>query len=80
MAVRKRQVIASIDSIDVESPATGVLRGLCHDGACVEIGAKVIEVDPRFEGADVCGLGSRRSAIARRVLDALSGRAGRSPH
>lgn len=71
--VRKGQIIATIESEEVVCPATGVLRGLCHDGARVKAGAKVVEVDPRLEDASVFGLGKRPSTIALGVLSALDG-------
>lgn len=69
------QSIARIGDRVLRAPLTGVLRGLTHDGVRVATGAKVIEVDPRLDGAVVCGIGERPARIAVGVLAAVRGAA-----
>jgi hypothetical protein len=42
-----------------------------HDGAQVSKGAKLVEIDPRGEAAQVHGLGERPKRIAAGVLRAV---------
>jgi xanthine dehydrogenase accessory factor len=60
------------------SPLDGVLRGLVRDGVPVTVQTTVVEVDPRVEGAEVCGIGERPRRIAEGVLAAIRGHRGLS--
>jgi xanthine dehydrogenase accessory factor len=55
----------------VLAPLSGRVRGLVHDGAQVSKGAKLVEIDPRGEAAQVYGLGERPKRIAAGVLRAV---------
>jgi xanthine dehydrogenase accessory factor len=55
------------------APLSGCLRGLAHDGAWIEVNAKIIEVDPRSSEAIVRGLGERPKKIAHAVLSVVAG-------
>lgn len=70
--VQQGQVIAWLDSIPLETPLTGRLRGLTHTGVPVTKGTKVIEVDPRGENAEISGIAERPKRIAEGVLRAIS--------
>jgi xanthine dehydrogenase accessory factor len=69
--VRTGDVAARIDSTALAAPLHGILRGLTHDGVPVTSGTKVIEIDPRLDGAIVRGIGERPARIATGVLEAL---------
>jgi xanthine dehydrogenase accessory factor len=63
-------IIGTIDGVELRAPLSGWLRGLAHDGAQVEQGNKVVEVDPDGE-APRQGLGERPRRIAEGVLLAV---------
>lgn len=69
--VRRGEAVASIGDATLPAPLDGILRGLTHDGVPVEIGAKVVEVDPRGELKAVMGLGPRPKRIAEGVSEAI---------
>lgn len=71
--VTKGQEIAQIDGHALHAPISGVLRGLTRDGVPVQLKTKIIEVDPRIEGAQVAGVAERPEAIAQGVLRAVWG-------
>lgn len=64
--------VARVGARRLTAPLSGCLRGLTREGAWAEVGAKVIEVDPRGDSALVRGLGERPSRIAAGVLQAVS--------
>ncbi|HEY5318205.1 MAG TPA: hypothetical protein VIJ20_09500 [Solirubrobacteraceae bacterium] len=66
------ELVAAIDGEELTAPLDGILRGLTHDGVPVELGAKVVEVDPRGEIGAVIGLGPRPSRIAEGVEAAIA--------
>lgn len=70
-AVDRGEAVASIRQRELLAPLDEVLRGLTHDGVPVDVGTKVIEVDPRGERAQVVGIGERPSRIADGVLSAI---------
>lgn len=63
--------IGTIGEIAILAPATGRLRGLSHNDATVEIGAKIVEVDPRPDSEMLRGIGERPRRIAEGVLKAI---------
>jgi len=65
------QPVAQIGPAGLRAPLSGTLRGLTHDAVPVEIGTKVIEIDPHLEDALVTGVGERPAKIAQGVLDAI---------
>lgn len=69
--VRRDQPIAEISPALLDAPLDGVLRGLTHDGAPVNVGTKVIEVDPRGHAGEVRGIAERPGRIALGVLSAI---------
>jgi xanthine dehydrogenase accessory factor len=71
------EVVATIGEHELRAPLDGILRGLTHDGAPVELGTKVVEVDPRGDVSKVVGLGPRPRKIGEGVLAAIEG-AGRA--
>jgi xanthine dehydrogenase accessory factor len=70
--VRAGEILASIGDEQLAAPLGGILRGLTHDGVPVEVGTKVLEVDPRGEPVAVIGIGSRPRRIAAGVLRAIT--------
>ena len=66
--VQKEQEVARIDSAALLAPINGILRGLTRNGAYVSQKTKVIEVDPRTEGAQISGVGERPAKIAQGVV------------
>lgn len=71
-SVTHGQEIAQIDGTPLHAPLAGCLRGLTHDGARVQVGTKVIEVDPRGAADATRGLGERPQRIAEGVLKAVT--------
>jgi xanthine dehydrogenase accessory factor len=69
-AVSGGAVVARVGSEPIKAPLEGVLRGIVRDGARVEGGAKVVEIDPRGAAAVFEGLGERPARIAESVLEA----------
>jgi xanthine dehydrogenase accessory factor len=67
------ELVATIDGEQLCAPLDGILRGLTHDGAPVEQGTKVVEVDPRGDVSKVIGLGPRPRRIGEGVLAAIEG-------
>ena len=67
------EAIGWIEGIAVHAPLTGILRGLTHDGAEVEQGTKIVEIDPQSDVALLSGLGARPRRIAEGVLKAVEG-------
>ncbi len=65
------EVVATIGSQELVAPLDGILRGLVHDGVPVDLGAKVVEVDPRGDLTKVLGIGPRPRRIAEGVLAAI---------
>jgi len=70
-AVREGQVVARIGTLAILAPLAGVLRGLTHDGATVEVGTKIVEVDARADPSAAFGIGERPRRIAQGVLEAV---------
>lgn len=71
-------IVGYINEAPLRAPLTGWLRGIAHDGAVVEPGAKVVEVQT-VEDAPLRGLGDRPRRIADGVLEAVARSAGRLP-
>jgi xanthine dehydrogenase accessory factor len=69
--VERGEILARIDGEELAAPLAGIVRGLTHDGVPVEVGAKVLEVDPRGELKAVIGLGPRPQRIADGVSAAI---------
>jgi xanthine dehydrogenase accessory factor len=70
--------IATIDGTPLKAPLSGRLRGLAHDGAEVEQGAKVIEVDASGKLA-ATAIGERPKRVAEAVVIAVAEERRRSP-
>jgi xanthine dehydrogenase accessory factor len=70
-AVVQGDEVARIGTVRLLAPVTGVLRGLTRDGVAVQMGTKVIEVDPRGEPDLVKGIGERPARIADGVFQAV---------
>ncbi|MBC7943767.1 MAG: hypothetical protein H7X91_00535 [Burkholderiales bacterium] len=64
-------LVGRLAHIDLHAPLGGRLRGLTHNGVRVELGTKIIEVDPRENDAVVFGLGERPLHIAAGVVKAV---------
>lgn len=65
------QVVAHVGPRSLSAPLDGRLRGLTRSGVPVTTRTKVIEVDPRGDGAVVTGIGQRPAKIAEGVLRAI---------
>lgn len=70
-SVSRGDRVATLAGHPLEAPLSGCLRGLTHDGAWVEAGMKVIEIDPRNAPSAAFGLGERPERIAAGVLSVL---------
>jgi xanthine dehydrogenase accessory factor len=71
MRVEMGREVARIGGLVLRAPLTGRLRGLTHTDVYVELGTKVIEIDPRGDNADIYGIGNRPRRIAGGVMEAL---------
>ena len=71
--VQAGMLIAYVGDTPLYAPLDGLIRGLTRDGVPVTPGVKVIEIDPRGEGAIVAGIGERPARIADGVLRAVTG-------
>ena len=76
--VQQGETVGTIDGTTIRAPLSGRLRGLTHPGAKVQIGTKIVEVDPRAELRFVTGLGKRPVQIAEAVLNVVRSRSGTS--
>lgn len=70
--VTEGQEVARIGDAPIYAPLTGCLRGLSHDGATVNKGTKIVEVDPQGDARAVHALGDRPKRIAQGVLEAVT--------
>ena len=70
-AVSTGQVVGSIGDVTVRAPLSGSLRGLAHDGAPIEPGAKIVEVDASAVLDSLDGMGARPRCIAAAVVAAM---------
>jgi xanthine dehydrogenase accessory factor len=70
--VTKGQVVAYIENLPLAVTVSGILRGLVRDGVPVELGAKVVEVDPRQDPSQVFGIGERPGLIGDAVVSAVA--------
>ncbi len=69
--VHAGQPVGSIDQCAAFAPLSGWLRGLAHDGAEVELGAKIVEIDASITSEAVYRIGERPQRVAAGVLVAL---------
>ncbi len=69
--VTKGVQVGALEDTALYAPLGGVLRGLSHDGAEVEPGSKIIEIDPRENAPQPFGLGERPRTIAEGLFRAL---------
>ena len=67
-SVRASHIIGSIGDVPVHAPLSGCLRGLAHDGAEVEPGAKIVEVDVSAVSQSLDRIGERPRRIAEAVV------------
>lgn len=73
-AVTEGEVVGHLGSLTILAPFAGVLRGLTHDGAQVNAGTKIVEVDARADPRAAFGIGERPRRIAQGVLEAIAER------
>jgi xanthine dehydrogenase accessory factor len=71
IAVDTGDLVGRVDDFEVRAPVRGRIRGLSHDGARVDVGSKIVEVDPTDGGPIPRGLAERPWAIAQGVLKAM---------
>jgi hypothetical protein len=63
-------LVGQLAGTPVLAPLTGWLRGLTYDAVAVQVGQRIVEVDPSPE-PEVFGLGAGPQALARGVAHAL---------
>ena len=68
--------VARVGDAVIRAPLSGALRGLSRDGAAVQNGMKVVEVDPRGVSTFARGIGERPAQIAAGVMKAIEMRCG----
>lgn len=69
--VEAGEPLARIGEVVLCAPLGGAIRGLTRSGVPVDVGTKVIEIDPRGEAGQVYGIGERPARIAEGVLAAI---------
>jgi xanthine dehydrogenase accessory factor len=70
-ALNVGDVIGLIDQTPVAAPIRGVLRGLIHDGVCVNTRMKIGDVDPRRVVDHCWSISDKALALAGGVLEAI---------
>jgi xanthine dehydrogenase accessory factor len=70
--VERGQRVGKVGENVIQAPLAGTIRGLTHDGATVDVGTKILEIDANANGAVWHGLGLRPRRIADGVLTAIS--------
>jgi xanthine dehydrogenase accessory factor len=71
--VARGEPVAMIANQTLAAPIAGAIRGLSRSGVPVDIGTKVIEIDPRGPDAVIAGLGERPRRIAEGVTQLVLG-------
>ncbi len=70
-AVSVGDFVGFIGDVPIRAPLSGWLRGLAHDGAEIESGAKIIEVDASAVATSLGRIGERPRRIAEAVVAAI---------
>ena len=70
--VEAGEQVALLNAQPIFAPIRGYVRGICHAGVHLDKGVRLLEIDPRSEGAHFSGLGERPQRIAAAVVSALS--------
>lgn len=73
--VEEGQIIAHVDGIPISAPFGGVLRGLVHPDAPVQIGTKIGDLDARAKPRYCFTVSEKALAVAGGVLEAILSRA-----
>ena len=69
--VKAGEIVGEIEEVAIRAPLTGYIRGICHTGARVLSGAKILEIDPREGVISWLGIGERPRRVAQGVLTAV---------
>lgn len=70
--VKKEDVIASVDNIEIKATIDGVLRGLLRHGTTVHRGLKIADIDPRLTEINNCyTISDKARNIGGAVLEAI---------
>lgn len=70
--VNKDEMIATIDTMPVPAPLTGLVRGMLRPGSHVSHGMKIADIDPRENQKNNCHtLSDKARSISGGVLEAL---------
>jgi xanthine dehydrogenase accessory factor len=69
--VRVGEIVAEVDGVPVQSAIAGVVRGMLHDGVQIGAGAKVGDVDPRWEREYCDQISDKARAIGGGVVEAI---------
>lgn len=70
--VKKDEVIAIIEDIEIKATIDGILRGIIRDGSIIKNKLKIADIDPRIEELDNTYIISDKArAIAGGVLEAI---------
>lgn len=68
--VKKGDVIGRVDDIQIKVKASGVIRGLIHDGVHIVKGLKIGDIDPTSEVNRAYEISEKANAVAGGVLEA----------
>lgn len=68
--VKEGDVIGRVDDIQIKAKASGVIRGLIHDGVHIVKGLKIGDIDPTSEVNRAYEISEKANAVAGGVLEA----------
>jgi len=68
--IKKGDVIGRVDDIQIKVKASGVIRGLIHDGVHIVKGLKIGDIDPTSEVNRAYEISEKANAVAGGVLEA----------
>jgi len=71
MTVAEGDLLGQVENEEVRASASGVLRGLIHDGVSVEKGEKIGDIDPTGDESRCHTISEKSNAIAGGVLEAV---------
>lgn len=70
--VEEGETVARINGKELQAPISGVIRGILHEGLRVQVGIKVVEIDPRRDPQIPFSLASRSLRVAQGVVEAIA--------
>lgn len=70
--VNQGQTLGTVnDTVKIQAPLTGLVRGLIHPQVPLQPGLKIADIDPRGAGIDYHRLSDKAQAVGRATLEAI---------